>query len=123
MREIDVASAINALNLSRTEIDEFIVEPEPVGERLGIFCSVDSEAFRLEHLRPDQGQSVEVLAEPPHCLHAIGGRARFSGSEGSVIGELEQGESALVPVGVGAYRVDALEPDTEVIKVGLPFGA
>ena len=39
------------------------------------------------------------------------------------LGDLEQGESALVPVAVGSYRVESLAPDTEVLKVSLPVNA
>jgi len=123
IREVDVGAAIAALNLRRTEVDEFLINPERVLDRPGIFCSIDSDAFRLEHLKPTRGVSVVVGPEPPHCLHAIRGRARFTSSSGSEIGELEQGESALVPVAVGSYRMESLAPDTEVIKVSLPVSA
>ena len=123
VRDIDVEAAIAALNWRRTEAGEFIVMPEEVADRPGTFCSVDSQAFRLEHLKPERDFSVFVPQEPPHCLHAIRGRAQLLDSGGSRLGDLEQGESALVPVAVGSYRVESLAPDTEVLKVSLPVNA
>ena len=123
VRDIDVEAAIAALNLRRTEASEFIMTPEEVADRPGTFCSVDSDAFRLEHLKPEKGLSVFVPREPPHCLHAIRGRAQLLDSGGSRLGDLEHGESALVPVAVGSYRVESLAPDTEVVKVSLPISA
>lgn len=123
IREVDIGSAIAALNLSRTEPAEFVVDPEEVVGQPGTFCSVDSEAFRLEHLKPTDGRPVIVPRGSPHCLHAIRGRARVSSSRGSDLGDLEHGESVLVPVAVGSYRVESLAPDTEIIKASLPPGA
>ena len=123
IREVDVEAAIAALNLNRTETSEFIMTPEAVVDRPGTFCSVDSDAFRLEHLKPIKDLQVLVPPQPPHCLHAIRGRAQLFDSSESILGELEQGESALVPVGVGSYRVESLARDTEIIKVSLPMNA
>jgi mannose-6-phosphate isomerase class I len=120
VREVDVAAAIDALNLRGTTVEDYLVTPEPVAGRSGVFCSIASAAFRVEHLRPGPGRSVNVPAEPPHCLHAISGKARFVSSDGTLIDDLEQGESALVPVDVGAYDVACSMPHTEIIKVNLP---
>jgi hypothetical protein len=40
--------------------------------------------------------------------------------DGEDLGFLERGESALVPAGVGAYRVAAIDEPTELVKVELP---
>ena len=85
--------------------------------------SVDSPSFRVEHLRPEPTAGVEIPAEQPHCLHAIRGGARFLNAESQPIGELDQGESAIVPIGVGAYRVESVADVAEIIKVSLPIGA
>ena len=123
IRDVDASSAIAALNLRRTGIEEFVVAQKAVAGRPGIFCSVDSEAFRLEHLRPTESLTVTVPMEPPHCLHAIRGCARITSSKGAELGELQQGESALVPIDVGGYQAEALAPETEIVKVSLPVGA
>ena len=123
IREVDVHAAIDALNLSRTSADEYLVVPTPVAERSGVFCSVDAPSFRVEHLRPTLSSPVDIAAEPPHCLHAIRGRARFLTKEGLRIGDLDRGESAVVPIGVNAYRVECADADTEIIKVSLPISA
>jgi mannose-6-phosphate isomerase class I len=123
IREIDVRAAIAALNLQATTIDEYIVEPEPVAGRAGVFCSVDSAAFRVEHLRPSSTAPVEVPEEAPHFLFAIGGCARVIASDGRLLGDLRQGESAVVPIGIGSYRVESTTNETEIIKASLPVDA
>jgi hypothetical protein len=42
------------------------------------------------------------------------------GADGSVVGTLERGESALVPVDVGAYRIGADGEPATLVKVDLP---
>ncbi len=123
IREVDVHAAIDALKLSGTKADEYLVVPTPVAGRTGVLCSVDSASCRIEHLRPTPSSPVDVPAEPPHCLLAICGRARFLNREGLTIGDLDRGESAVVPIGVGAYRVESTDADTEIIKVSLPISA
>ena len=123
IREVDVHAAIDALNLSGTKADEYLVVPTPIAGRTGVLCSVDSPSFRVEHLRPKPSSPVDVPAEPPHCLLAIRGRGRFLNREGLTIGDLDRGESAVVPIGVCAYRVECADADTEIIKVSLPVSA
>ena len=123
IREVDVHAAIDALNLNGTKADEYLVVPTPVAGCTGVLCSVDSASFRVEHLRPKPSSPVDVPAEPPHCLLAIRGRARFLNREGLTIGDLDRGESAVVPIGVSAYRVECADADTEIIKVSLPVSA
>jgi len=123
IREVDVHAAIDALNLSGTKTDEYLVVPTPVAGRTGVLRSVESASFRIEHLRPKPSSPVDIPPEPPHCLFAIRGRARFLNREGLTIGDLDRGESAVVPIGVGAYRVECTDADTEIIKVSLPVSA
>ncbi len=123
VREVDVDAAIDALNLIGTRPSEFLVDPLPVAGRTGVFRSVDSVAFRVEHLRPSASTPVAVPAESFHCLHVIRGSASFLSEEGASIGDLAQGESAVVPVGVGAYQVESLLDETEIVKVSVPLDA
>lgn len=116
LREVDVDAALDAMNLSGTEAAEFIAAPAPVPGRPGTFVSVDSQYFRVEHLRPTLELTVDVPAEPPHCLHALGGRAVVHGSRGESIGSLARGESALMPVGVGAYSIATDAEGAEIVK-------
>jgi hypothetical protein len=119
-REVDVGAALAALNLRATRAGDFIVERVPVPGRPGVAVSVDSEDFRIEHISPVPGQPVAAPAAGPHTLHCIAGAARVVvGGGDRVVGVLEQGESALVPVGVGAYRVIA-ETAAELVRVTLP---
>ena len=39
------------------------------------------------------------------------------------IGDLDRGESAVVPIGVSAYRVECADADAEIIKVNLLVSA
>jgi len=118
-REVDVAAALAALNLRATHPEEFVVGRVPVPGRPGASVSVDCESFRIEHLRPASGESVAAPAAGPHTLHCIGGAARVVGEGDRDLGTLEQGESALVPVGVGAYRVTTASA-AEIVRVTLP---
>ena len=106
-REVDVGAALAALNLKATRPEEFIRERTPVAGRDGAFVSVDCEYFRVEHLVAGPGQRVAMTDARPVSLHCIGGSAAIVESGGRSVGRLEQGESALVPVGVGASEVAA----------------
>jgi mannose-6-phosphate isomerase class I len=118
-REVDVTAAVEALNLRATSPEEFVVERRPVPGREGVFVSVDSDYFCVEHLMPDRTLAVNVPASPPHSLHCLAGAVDISDTSGRLIGHLERGESALVPVGVGAYVVESTEA-AEVVRVTLP---
>ena len=120
VREIDIAGALAALNLRRTAPEEFIVAPRPVPGRPGVSRSVDSEYFRLEHLEPTALAAIEVPAAAPHCLHALAGAVSVYATDGAVAGRLARGESALVPLAVGAYRVVADSEPAALLKVDLP---
>ena len=123
LRAVDVDAAIEALSLASTAPDEFLVEPAPIEGRAGVFVSVDCEFFRIEHLRPSAARPVEIPTEPPHCLHVLAGEVRVAHADGSELGQLVRGDSAIVPVGVGAYVATTLSARTEIIKVSLPMGA
>jgi mannose-6-phosphate isomerase class I len=120
IRDVDVAAAVDALNLRGTRPEEFIVEPVPVGGSVGVYRSIDSAAFRVEHLRPTESTAIEVAADGTHCLHAIRGSARVTSADGAYVGSLDRGESAIVPERVGAYRLTSDDPATEIVKVSLP---
>jgi mannose-6-phosphate isomerase class I len=119
VREVGVQDAIKALNLSATRPEEFVAERRAVAGRHGTYVSVDCEYFRVEHLVPDASSPVDVPQSDPHSLHCLAGSVTLSVAGGRVIGRLEHGESALVPVGVGAYRVAADAP-ADVVRVCLP---
>jgi mannose-6-phosphate isomerase class I len=119
LRDVDVVAAIETLNLRATSPEEFIRERVPIRGREGTFVSVDCEHFRVEHLSPEPGRPVAVPRSHPHSLHCLAGCVEVSAEDGRPIGRLESGESALVPVGVGAYRIEAAEP-ADVVRVTLP---
>jgi len=118
IRDIDIDAALAALNLGATSPEEFIVELEPV--RDGVLRSVDCEYFRLDHLRPTRERAVTVPASGPHTLHALEGASTVYATDGESLGTLARGESALVPIGVGAYRVAVDVEPVEIVKVDLP---
>lgn len=117
LRKLDIEDALDAVNLTATRPEDFIVERRRV--RPGVTRSVDCEYFRLEHLEPTASVAVDVPASPPHCLHALGGCV--SVWRGQVeIAALERGESAFAPAGLGAYRIVAEREPATVVRVSLP---
>ena len=123
LRDVDAAAAIAALNLERTDPREFIVPRTPVPGRPGEAVSVDSAEYRLEHLAPTATASIDVPAAGPHNLHALAGAVSVYATDGTLVGRLASGDSALVPIGVGAYRVVADAEPAEVLKVSVPDAA
>jgi mannose-6-phosphate isomerase class I len=120
VREVNVRAAIDALNLRATSPEEFVVDPLPVPGRDATWVSVDSPEFRIEHLRPERSRVARVEPGAPHSLHVLAGAIELESEAGAKLGCLERGESAIVPIGVGHYRVAALGAATEVLKVSLP---
>jgi mannose-6-phosphate isomerase class I len=118
LRDIDIEAALRALNLRATQPQEFCVEPHEV--RPGVRRSVDCEYFRIEHLEPTHGVPVDVPRSAPHSLHALAGAVNVTNERGEPIGALARGESALVPVHVGAYRIVATEQPALLVKVEVP---
>jgi mannose-6-phosphate isomerase class I len=118
LRPVDIDAALANVSLAATRPEDFIVESKPV--RPGVHRSVDCDYFRLEHLDAAVGDSIDVPATAPHSLHVIAGKLVVHGSDGRALGTLERGESALVPVGVGAYRVAADGEAAVLVKVDLP---
>ncbi len=120
LRPVDVAAAVNALSLRATSAVDFNVDVVPVAERPGTFVSVDSDYFRIEHLRPGQGIDVTVPAQDVHCLHGVQGAARLLDGQGASLAEVRAGHSLLIPSAVGRYGLSAEGGPAEVIKVSLP---
>lgn len=120
MRDVDAATAVRALNLSRTTADDFVAAPAPVDGLPGVTCSVDSPQFRVEHLAPTAHRPVTVPAQPPHSLHVLNGSVEVRDSAGRLLGALDRGDAALVPNGVGAYRVAARGAPVHVVKASVP---
>lgn len=120
IRDVEVGTALGAMNLEPTRPKDFIVVLEPVLGREGAFVSVDCEFFRVEHLKPDRGRVVRVPAEAAHCLHVIEGDVAVRSSAARELGELGRGRSAIVPAGVGAYEVSSGRP-AHVVRVSLPL--
>lgn len=118
-RAVDVTAAIGGLNLGATAPAEFVAGRRPVPGREGVSVSVDSRYFRVEHLSPEPARAVSVPASQPHSLHCLAGTAELSNERGQRIGRLERGESALVPIGVGAYRVESAK-GADVVCAMLP---
>jgi hypothetical protein len=120
LRPIDVEAALAALNLKRTTVEDFVVRPRAVPDRPGVRRSVDCEYFRVEHLDATPLMSIDVPASAPHSLHVVDGRASVYATDGECVGRLARGDSALVPIGVGAYRIVADGRSASLVKVDLP---
>lgn len=121
LRDIHVDAALGAVNLSRTTPADFIVEPKEVPGRPGVRRSVESEHFSIEHLAPTALVSIDVPATPPHCLHVLDGAVTVYAAGGDVAGRLARGDSAIVPIGVGAYRIVADTEPANIVKVDVPL--
>jgi Phosphomannose isomerase type I len=121
VREVNVDAAIAAMNLRRTSAADFVVEPRAVAGRAGVYCSVDSPVFRVEHLRPHAQAPVAVPAEAPHSLHVLAGEVMVVADGERLVGHLARGHSALVPIGVGGYAVHT-DASADVVKASLPTG-
>jgi mannose-6-phosphate isomerase class I len=125
LRALDVRAAVQALNLRATSVADFVTQPQPVPGREGVLVSVDSEYFRIEHLRPEPDCPVRVLADGPHSLHVLAGDVAVHTEEGRLLGLLRRGESAIVPMAVGRYSVSVAKAGpaqlaVEVLRVALP---
>jgi len=118
LRPVDIDAALANVNLAATGSEDFIVESKLV--RAGVRRSVDCEYFRLDHLELEAGAAIDVPASAPHSLHALNGKVAAHSANGHALGTLERGESALVPVGVGAYRIVAEGEAAALVKVDLP---
>jgi mannose-6-phosphate isomerase class I len=117
LRDIDVAAAVGALNLRGTDPREFVAAKLPVPGRPGVSRSVDGDDYRLEHIEPTALVSVDVPASQPHSLHVLAGAVTVYATDGALLGRLARGDSAIVPLGVGAYRVTADAEPAAVVRV------
>jgi mannose-6-phosphate isomerase class I len=117
LRNLDIDAALGAVNLAATRREDFLVEPARV--RPGVRRSVDCEYFRLEHIEPTPRVAVDVPASSAHCLHALAGCVELQRA-GEPVTTLERGESAVVPAGVGAYRIVARDAPAAVVRVSVP---
>jgi hypothetical protein len=120
VRPVDIGAALGALNLRRTTVEDFMVTPTAVAGQPGVKRSVDCEHFALEHLEPTALAPIAVAAVGPHSLHALAGAVTVYATDGGVVGRLARGDSAIVPLGVGAYRVVADDEPAALVKVDLP---
>lgn len=124
LREIAVERTLEALSLAATRPEEFIVEPQPVPGRPGVFRSVRDPSFTLEHLRPSATEAVGGdTCGAAQTLHVLRGAVSFS-CEGAAKVALTRGRSALLPATLGAYRVlQQGEEPAEVLVVTFPHAA
>jgi hypothetical protein len=122
LRPIDVDKTLGALNLRATRPEDFIVTPQPRAGRPGIFRSVEDAWFVVDHLRPrPEAEIVLPAGTPLHCLHALRGTMELKSTDGRTLASLARGGSALVPVGVGGYRLTTADGDAELVMVTIPL--
>jgi mannose-6-phosphate isomerase class I len=120
MRAVDINAALDALNLRATTPDDFIVKPLPVAGQPGMYRSVRSAYFNIDHLYPKPTQAVTVESHVPHCLHVVGGAVELRGDDGAVLETLTRGESAMIVEPLHRYTLAALAEDAHVVRVELP---
>jgi hypothetical protein len=118
VREIAIAPALAALSFVPTAPADFIVEPRALAGQPGVWRSVEDDTFVLDHLRPTAGLSVTVgPSEVFQLLHALRGAVAVALEDGTELGLLRAGESALVPARLGPLRLVAREGPVEVVRV------
>jgi mannose-6-phosphate isomerase class I len=121
LRPIDVDKTLDALNLRATRPADFIVTPRPLAGRPGVFRSVQSEWFVVDHLRPrPEAEVVLPAGTPMHTLHALRGTMELRTADGRTLASLTRGQSALIPVTIGNYRLATADGDAEVVMVTIP---
>ena len=122
LRELAIARAFEVLSCAASKPQDFIIEPEPVAGRPGVWRSVECPAFIVDHLRPGPGLPVYAASEGlPATLHGLRGAARLYGPADRDWGVLRAGQSMLLPAGVSSLRLVALAPDTELVQVTMPL--
>lgn len=116
MRDIDIDGALGVFNLEATRSEEYICSRAPLGEN-GHSVSVNSEYFRIEHVEVGPDATFMLRSADAHCLHVLAGAAELETNAGRIT--LRAGESALVPIGVGAYT-GTTPAGVHLVKVHLP---
>ena len=74
---------------------------------------------------PERGEIVQAevwlpCGSPMHTLHAVRGTVELRTANGAKPVPLTRGESALIPVSVGRYRLTTSDGDAEVVMVTIP---
>jgi len=120
MREVQIGPTLAALNLQATRPEEFIAPLEPIAGAPHVLRSIEDESFVVKHLRPTANQPVELTrSETVVTLHGLRGRVQLRRPGGSVLAELQQGTSLVVPAAMGDAVVVAEDNNIEVIKIEL----
>jgi mannose-6-phosphate isomerase class I len=121
LRPIDVDKTLDALNLQATRPTDFIITPRPLAASPGVFRSVQSKWFVIDHLRPRPTAEVRLPAETPmHTLHALRGTVVLRTSDDRAPASLTGGQSALIPASMGSYGLATADDDAEVVMVTIP---
>ena len=101
-----------------TRPEDFIVTPQPLAGRPGVFRSLQVEWFVVDHLRPrPEAEVILPAGNPMHTLHALRGTMELQTTDGRTLAALTRGQSALIPVAIGSYRLVTTDGDAEVVMV------
>ena len=114
-RAVDVDAALQALSLKATQPEQFIVDERQQTPDGNWRVSIDCAEFAIEHLVVERATAtIDVTVTSPQVLHVLGGSIAIETDEKAE--ELNRGESAIVPLSLGQYRLTATE-DAQLIKV------
>jgi mannose-6-phosphate isomerase class I len=117
LRDIEVSEALRASNLRATTAADFRIEPEPDPHRDGVFRLVERQAFTVYLLRSCPGRAVLPPAPGTvQTLHVIDGQVQVLAADGQLLACMSRGESAVVPVSVGAYRIEAVGQAAQLVQ-------
>jgi hypothetical protein len=117
LRDIEVSEALRASNLRATTEADFRIEPEPHPHRDGVFRLAECSAFTAYLLRPSPGGAVLPPAPgTAQTLHVVDGQVQVLTAGGRLLARMARGDSAVVPVSVGAYRIEAVGQAAELVQ-------
>ena len=122
LRDVDVEKSLQCLNLTATRPEDFLIQPEPVADRPGVYRSVEDASFVINHLRPHAQLDVSLSDDTPmHTLHVIKGNVELRSNDGETLARLRNGQSALIPDRMRGYTVSTNDTEAEIVMVTIPI--
>ncbi|MBF0493997.1 MAG: hypothetical protein HQL28_02560 [Candidatus Omnitrophica bacterium] len=117
-KHVDVPELSKTLTFTFGKLDMVVTETTAAGE---LIYKTKAREFELSVIDLEKGK--EFTANKLHSADSLivtAGKAALYDSNGTLIFELEQGETCMVPAVTRAYTIKALEPGTKIYKASLP---
>ncbi len=117
LRPLTIDESLVALNLLAIDPQELKVTLKPDEHQVGIYYSVQDDFIKINHIKLHKNEHVEITDfNMPHILLSIAGSAHIINEKYQTTSTLSQGESALVPVVLERYAIQALD-ETEIVQI------